>query len=103
LLLLIKPGQLSQYSVRLRARRRGFNSRQGQRRDLSLRYRVMTGSRTHTASYPMGTGGSYPSGKAEGREADHSPPSNAEVKNVWSCTFTPQFAFMAWFTFTLAV
>jgi hypothetical protein len=23
------------------------------------------------------------------READHSPPPSAEVKNVWSCTFTP--------------
>jgi hypothetical protein len=23
-------------------------------------------------------------------EADHSPPSNAEVKNAWSCTSTPQ-------------
>jgi len=23
------------------------------------------------------------------READHSPPSSAEIKNVWSYTFTP--------------
>jgi hypothetical protein len=29
-------------------------------------------------------------------EADHSPPSSDEVKNVWSCTSTPQYAFMAW-------
>jgi hypothetical protein len=43
-----------------------------------------------------------------GREADHSPPSSAEVKNAWSYTSTPQYAFMAWclvkhrdnFTFT---
>jgi hypothetical protein len=43
------------------------------------------------------------------READHSPPSGAEVKNVWSYTSTPQYVFMAWcllkhkdnFTFTL--
>jgi hypothetical protein len=28
--------------------------------------------------------------KWPGREADHSPPSTAEVKNTWSCTFTPQ-------------
>jgi hypothetical protein len=43
------------------------------------------------------------------READHSPPSNAEVKNAWSYTSTPQYVFMAWclvkhgdnFTFTL--
>jgi hypothetical protein len=31
-----------------------------------------------------------------GREADHSPPSNAEVKNAWSYTSTPQYVFMAW-------
>jgi hypothetical protein len=31
-------------------------------------------------SYRMGTGGSFPGGKAAGREADHSPPSSAEVR-----------------------
>jgi hypothetical protein len=47
--------------------------------------------------------------KWPGREADHSPPSSAEVKNGWSYTSIPQCAFMAWclvkhrdnFTFTL--
>jgi hypothetical protein len=34
--------------------------------------------------------------KRLGREADHSPPSSAEVKNAWSCTPTPQYVFMAW-------
>jgi hypothetical protein len=35
----------------------------------------------HPASYPMGTGGPFPGGKARpGRDADHSPPSSAEVK-----------------------
>jgi len=29
------------------------------------------------------------------READHSPPSSAEVKNTWSNS-TPQYVFMAW-------
>jgi hypothetical protein len=28
--------------------------------------------------------------KRPGREADHSPPSSAEVKNAWNYTFTPQ-------------
>jgi hypothetical protein len=43
---------------------------------------VQTGSGAHPASYPMGTGGSFPGGKGRpGREADHSPPSSAEVKN----------------------
>jgi hypothetical protein len=34
--------------------------------------------------------------KLSGREADHSPPSSAEVKNAWICTSTPQFAFVVW-------
>jgi hypothetical protein len=34
--------------------------------------------------------------KRPGNEADHSPPSSAEVKNEWSCTSTPQYVFMAW-------
>jgi hypothetical protein len=43
---------------------------------------VQTGSGTHPASYPMGTGSPFPGGKARpGRDADHSPPSSAEVKN----------------------
>jgi hypothetical protein len=43
---------------------------------------VQPGSGSHQASYPMGTGGSFPGGKARpGRDADHSPPSSAEVKN----------------------
>jgi hypothetical protein len=43
---------------------------------------VQTGSGAHLASYPMGTGGPFPGGKARpGRDADHSSPSSAEVKN----------------------
>jgi hypothetical protein len=34
--------------------------------------------------------------KRLGREADHSPPSCAEVKNAWSYTSTPQYVFVAW-------
>jgi len=29
-------------------------------------------------------------------EADHSPPSIAEVNNAWSYTSTPQYVFMVW-------
>jgi hypothetical protein len=36
--------------------------------------------------------------KRPGREADHSPPSSAEVRNAWNYTFTPQYAFMAWYS-----
>jgi hypothetical protein len=44
---------------------------------------VQTGSGAHPASYTMGTGGGpFPEGKARpGRDADHSPPSSAEVVN----------------------
>jgi len=34
--------------------------------------------------------------KRSGREADHSPPSSAEVKNAWSYTSTPHYASLAW-------
>jgi hypothetical protein len=34
--------------------------------------------------------------KRPGCEADHSPPSSAEVKNAWSYLPTPQYVFMEW-------
>jgi hypothetical protein len=43
---------------------------------------VQTGSGVHPTSYKMGTGGSYPGVKRQGREADHSPPTSAEVKKM---------------------
>jgi hypothetical protein len=43
---------------------------------------VQTGSGAHPASCPVGTGGPFPGGKSSaGRDADHSLPSSAEVKN----------------------
>jgi hypothetical protein len=48
--------------------------------NFSLHHRVQTGSEAHPASYPMGIGGSFPEGRAAGREADHPPPFSAEVK-----------------------
>jgi hypothetical protein len=62
--------------------------------DLSLLHVVQTGSGTHPASNPMGTGGSFPGVKRPGREVDHSPPSSAEVKNTWSYISTPPYVFM---------
>jgi hypothetical protein len=50
--------------------------------NFSLFNRVQTGSGAHPASYPMGTGGSFLWVKRPGREADHSPPCSAEVKNA---------------------
>jgi hypothetical protein len=51
-------------------------------KDFSSSLCVQTGSGAHPASCTMGTGGPYPGGKARsGRDADHSPPSSAEVVN----------------------
>jgi hypothetical protein len=48
--------------------------------DFSSNPCVQTGSGAHPASCTVGTGGSLPGGKARpGRDADHSPPSSAEV------------------------
>jgi hypothetical protein len=51
-------------------------------KDFSSSLCVQTGSGAHPASCPKGTGGPFPGGKArQGHDADHSPPSSAEVKN----------------------
>jgi hypothetical protein len=43
---------------------------------------VQTGSGVHPTSYTMGTGSPFPGVKRPGREADHSPPTSAEVKKM---------------------
>jgi hypothetical protein len=51
-------------------------------KDFSSSLCVQTGSGAPPASCPLGTGGPFPRGKARpGRNADHSPPSSAEVVN----------------------
>jgi hypothetical protein len=50
--------------------------------DFSSSLCVQTSSEAHPASCTMGTGGPFPGVKARpGRDADHSPPSSAEVVN----------------------
>jgi hypothetical protein len=50
--------------------------------DFSSSLYVQTGSGAHPASCRIGTGGPFPGGKARlGRDADHLPPSSAEVVN----------------------
>jgi hypothetical protein len=57
---------------------------------------IQTGSGAHPASsYPMGTGDLSPGVEPLGREADHSPPTSAKVKQTWVYTSTPPYAFMA--------
>jgi hypothetical protein len=49
--------------------------------DFSSNLCVQTGSGAQPASCTVGTGGSFPGGKGRpGRDADHSPPSSAQVK-----------------------
>jgi hypothetical protein len=51
-------------------------------KDFSSNLCVQISSEAHPASCTMGTGGPFPGGKARpGRDADHSPPSSAEVGN----------------------
>jgi hypothetical protein len=71
--------QLSQYSVWLRTKRSRFDLRKGQR---TFPLASVSGYGAHPASCTKGTGGTFPGGKARpGRDADHSPPSSAEVMN----------------------
>jgi hypothetical protein len=64
-------------SVWCLAGRPRFDSRQGQ--DFSLLLSVQTGSEAHPATYQ---GALSPRGKRSGREADHSPLSNAVVNGA---------------------
>jgi hypothetical protein len=57
--------------------------------NLSLHHRVQTGSGAHPAYYLTDTRGFFPGVKRSGREADHSSPSSANVKNAWSYISTP--------------
>jgi hypothetical protein len=53
-----------------------------QAKDFSCSLCVQSSSGAHPASCPMDTGGPFPGGKAwPGCDADHSPPSSAEVEN----------------------
>jgi hypothetical protein len=57
--------------------------------NFSLHHRVQTASGAHPTSYPMGTRAISMGLKRQGREADHSSLSRAEVKNMWNYTSTP--------------
>jgi hypothetical protein len=48
-----------------------------------------------TSEDDQGTRSSFLGVKLPGREADHSPPTSAEVKKMWIYTSIPPYAFMA--------
>jgi hypothetical protein len=58
-----------------------LGSTPGRDKKFSLLHSVQPDSGIQPASYGTGTGGDSPWIKRPGREADHSPLSNAEVKN----------------------
>jgi hypothetical protein len=62
--------------------------------EFSLLHVIQTGSGAHSASYPMGTRGTFPRVKQPGREADHSSPTSSKVKKMWLYTSTPLYIFM---------
>jgi hypothetical protein len=74
---------LIQYSVWLRAGWPGDRGLiPGRGRGFLSNLCVQTDSGAHPASCTMGTPGPFPGGKARpDRDADHSPPSSAEVEN----------------------
>jgi hypothetical protein len=65
--------------------------------EFSLHYDIQTVSGAHPASLlSNGYQELFPWVKRPGREADHSHPSSAEVKNMWSYISTPPIRPMAW-------
>jgi hypothetical protein len=64
-------------------------------RNFPPHHRVQIGSRIHQPPIQWEPGALSLVVKLPGREADHSPPSGAKVKNSWSYTSTPRYAFMA--------
>jgi len=56
------------------------------------RQRVETGSGAHIAACSTGNGASFPVGKANARNGDHSSLSGAEFKNNSSSVCTPLYA-----------
>jgi hypothetical protein len=75
-------GKSTWYSLDMRLG--GLQSRSGcggeEKNSHPLRSRVQNGSGAQPASYPMCSESSFPGVKRPGREADHSPPSSAQVK-----------------------
>jgi len=59
----------------------GNSSIIGRDRHFSLHHRVYSSSGVYWISCAMGTGSSFSGIKRPGREARHSPPSGAEIKN----------------------
>jgi hypothetical protein len=64
-------------------------------RDISQLHNALTDSGAHTASYPKHVRAVFSEIKWPRREANHTPSSSAEVKNIGD-THLPTCLFMAW-------
>jgi hypothetical protein len=64
--------------------------------NFSIYHRDQTGSEAHPGSYLVDTRGSFPGVKRPERDAGHSPPSSAEIKECVELYLHSQYAFMAW-------
>jgi hypothetical protein len=58
----------------------------------SLLHSSQISSEAHPASYPVCFGGYFPKSKQPWHEADHSPPSNTEVKNGGAVPLLPNMS-----------
>jgi hypothetical protein len=67
----------------------------GRDRDFSLLHSIQISSWAHPASYPMGTGGSFPRVKLLRHEANHLPQSSADCKNARGYTSISLHEFVA--------
>jgi hypothetical protein len=89
----LEPRKLSRSNERLRAgRQRSRSSSPGRVKTshVSVSSRPTLGH-TQLSTGSWGGGAHSPEVKGQGREADHSPPTSAEVKRTWICTATPQY------------
>jgi hypothetical protein len=72
----------------------GLNSQLGQEIFLFAASRLAQGPAQPPAQWVAGA--LSPGVKWPGNEANHAPPSSAEVRKAWSYTFTPPYIFMMW-------
>jgi hypothetical protein len=92
----VEPGERSRYSDWQRAGRlRGRGSSPGRVKNFhfSMLSRPALGSTQPPIQWVLGA--LSPGVKRQGREADHSPPTCAEVKKMLIYTSTPPYTFMA--------
>jgi hypothetical protein len=80
--------------LRYRLDDRGVEFKSRWHQEFSLLHNIQTGYGSHPVSYQLGLGALSPAVKRPGREADHSPPTGAEVRKTWIYTSTPTYTFM---------